>query len=173
MDQREQETEPQRKDIEDVKEPLVLRVESQQLYLDREHPALAGENYVAAQRICRDWLIEQTGIHIAVTRDNLLAGQGGGELNDQFLKTFHAARSGDVLWAYEPYYLCGGGGTTHGSPWKYDSNVPLMLIGHGISNGRYERRVTPGMLAPTAAKLLGVEPPVTCVEPALHEIFAK
>jgi hypothetical protein len=156
------------KNIED-KEILVERVESQQIYLAREHKALAGDNYVKAQKICRDWILAQAGIHTAATRDDLLAGRGGGEFNAALLKTFHAQRSGDVLWIYEPYYLCGGTGTTHGSPWYYDTHVPMILMGPGIEHGLFSRRVSPAMLAPTVAHILGLDPPAACVEEPLRE----
>jgi predicted AlkP superfamily pyrophosphatase or phosphodiesterase len=153
----------------DVEEPLIERVESNQIYLANKHPALEGDNYAAAQRVCRDWLLDQRGIHTAATRADLLASQGGGAINAALMKTFHPERSGDVLWIYEPYYLCGGSGTTHGSPWRYDTHVPMILIGHGIEHGTFERRVSPAMLAATVAHLIGVQPPAACVEEPLHE----
>ncbi len=155
--------------LAEVKEKLVLKVEPQQLFLDRDHPALAGDKYNAAQRVCRDWLLAQKGVHVAITREDLLIGQGGGALNGAFTKTFHPDRSGDVLWAYQPYYLCGGSGTTHGSPWRYDTHVPLVLLGAGIANGTHSRRTSPAMLAATMAELLGVDAPPACIEEPLVE----
>lgn len=157
----------------EVKEKLVLRVESQQLYLDEQHPALAGENYGKAQQVCRDWLLAQEGINMAVTRDDLLKNQGGGQHNAAFIKTFNPQRSGDVLWAYQPFYLCGGKGTTHGSPWRYDTHVPLLLWGAGIKQGHHLRRATPAMLAPTVAHLLRVDAPAACIEEPLIEAFSQ
>jgi hypothetical protein len=156
------------KDV-DEKQILVERVESQQLFLARDHKALAGDNYAKAQRICRDWILENSAIHTAATREDLLLGRGGGEFNAALLKTFHARRSGDVLWIYEPYYLCGTTGTTHGSPWFYDTHVPMILIGPGIEHGLFTRRVSPAMLAPTVSHILGLDPPAACVEEPLRE----
>ena len=162
----------ERLNLGDVKELLVPRVESQQLFLDRDHPALAGDKFVAAQRVCRDWLLAQKGIHVAITREDLLVGRGGGALNAPFIKTFHPERSGDVLWAYLPYYLCGGSGTTHGSPWRYDTHVPLVLLGAGIERGIHGRRTSPAMLAPTIAELFGVDAPAACIEEPLLEALS-
>lgn len=153
----------------EVEGKLVERVESNQLYLAKDHPALAGENFALAQEICYEWLVAQPAIHTAVTRDNLLLGRGGGAFNAAFVKTFHPERSGDLLWAYEPYYLCGGSGTTHGSPWRYDTHVPLMLYGPGIQQGLTLRRVSPAALAPTMAHVLSVDAPPLCVEEPLFE----
>lgn len=153
--------------------PLIQRVEPTQLFFDRSHPALAGENFALAQQVCRDWLQEQDGVHRAVTREELLRRQANDKLADALLKTFHAKRSGDVLWVYEPYYLCGGRGTTHGSPWRYDTHVPLLLWGHGIKPGVHARRATPAMIAPTVAALLRLDSPAACEEEPLLEALAR
>ena len=74
-----------------------------------------------------------------------------------------------MLWAYEPYYLPGSAGTTHGSPWRYDTHVPLMIYGAGIQNAHVLQRVSPAALAPTMAQVLSVDAPPLCVEEPLFE----
>lgn len=155
--------------LDEVEGALVERVESNQIYLAKDHAAFAGDRYARAQQVVRDWLRKQEAIHQVATRDELLAGQGGGGLHDALAKTFHAARSGDVLWVYEPFYLCGGKGTTHGSPWRYDTHVPLMLLGEPIEKGQFARRVSPAALAATVAQLLQIDAPAAAVEEPLHE----
>jgi arylsulfatase A-like enzyme len=44
---------------------------------------------------------------------------------------------------------------THGSPWAYDTHVPVILAGPGIPPGRIARRVETVDLAPTIAAYLG------------------
>jgi arylsulfatase A-like enzyme len=73
---------------------------------------------------------------------------------------FHPQRSGDVEILLYPYWLgSGGSGTSHGTPYSYDSHVPLMLRGPGIRPGRYHGAVALNDLAPTLATLLEVETP--------------
>lgn len=50
-------------------------------------------------------------------------------------------------------------GTTHGSPYRYDRWVPLILMGPGIAPGTVEREVRPMDLAPTLAVLAGIPYP--------------
>jgi predicted AlkP superfamily pyrophosphatase or phosphodiesterase len=50
-------------------------------------------------------------------------------------------------------------GTTHGSPYLYDRRVPLVLMGRGIEPGRVAEPVSTADLAPTLARLLGVDVP--------------
>ena len=50
-------------------------------------------------------------------------------------------------------------GTTHGSPWTYDTHVPLLWLGAGVAPGTYAEPVAVTDLAPTLSALLGVDPP--------------
>jgi predicted AlkP superfamily pyrophosphatase or phosphodiesterase len=74
--------------------------------------------------------------------------------------SFHPDRSGDVFFVYKPYYLerAEPTGTTHGSPYDYDSHAPLIVIGPGIKAGRYDRVVASADVAPTLAEILRVSP---------------
>jgi hypothetical protein len=45
----------------------------------------------------------------------------------------------------------------------------MVLIGDGIEQGTYTRRVSPAMIAPTIAELLGIDAPAACMEDPLRE----
>jgi arylsulfatase A-like enzyme len=53
-------------------------------------------------------------------------------------------------------------GTTHGTPYAYDTSVPLLLAGAGIKPGRYTQRVSTLDIAPTLSDLLGILQPSGC-----------
>ena len=50
-------------------------------------------------------------------------------------------------------------GATHGSPYAYDTRVPLIFLGDGIAPGEYGGDVRTVDIAPTLATLLGVASP--------------
>ncbi len=158
--------------------PIVQEAEDQQLFLLREHPALVGENFARAQRLARNWLLLQPHVAMAKTRDELMSGSGD-RLHDQMRLSFHPRRSGEVLWVLNPYCIPAidettKKGTTHGSPWYYDTHVPLLAIGSRIRNSTSMRPVVPGALASTVALLVGVNPPGGNVEqPLLDAIKAE
>jgi len=79
----------------------------------------------------------------------------------QFLRSFHPNRAPDIIIRYKEHYLyrMEEGGTTHESPYGYDTHVPLVFWGPGIGAGWYERRVRTVDIAPTIAALLGVKSP--------------
>lgn len=75
-------------------------------------------------------------------------------------RSFHAARSPDLVVTYQPWYVpLQGRRTTHGSPWPYDSHVPLILLLPDRAGGRIGRAVGTVDLAPTLAALLALPRP--------------
>lgn len=150
----------------------VQAVDNQSVYLDRDLPELLGERAVVAQRVVRDLLLRNPIVAAAYTREELLAGGQTSGIGLQFQRAFNPARSGDVLFALAPYQVSGDSKANHGSPWKYDTHVPLLLWGAGIRPGKHTHLVTPAQLAPTLARLLQVEPPDACSVEALEEALA-
>jgi predicted AlkP superfamily pyrophosphatase or phosphodiesterase len=154
---------------------LLLSVDDHQIHLRREHPALAGMNFDRALRTARDWLLKQPQVVTAFTREELHSGSGN-KLHEQLRKSFHARRSGDVFWVMTPYSIPGkagvGKGTTHGSPWFYDTHVPLLLLGCGIQPGQHHQPVSPACIASTVAHLVSVSPPAGNVEQPLRDALS-
>ena len=50
-------------------------------------------------------------------------------------------------------------GTSHGSPYSYDTDVPLLFFGAEVRPGLHERPAGTVDLAPTLAELLGLRLP--------------
>ena len=70
-------------------------------------------------------------------------------------------RRPDLRIVPQPFALpdATGGGTTHGSPFTYDTQVPLFLVGAPFLPGEYYSRCSPADLAVTLAAVLRVHPP--------------
>lgn len=76
---------------------------------------------------------------------------------------FHPSRSGDVILVMKPYQILFDlpddptdtrWTATHGSPYRYDTHVPLIMMGAGLAPGKYRRPATPADIAPTLANIL-------------------
>jgi hypothetical protein len=52
-----------------------------------------------------------------------------------------------------------GGGTSHGSPWEYDREVPLVAWGVGVRASRGDEPLPQAAVAATLSALLGIPPP--------------
>jgi hypothetical protein len=67
--------------------------------------------------------------------------------------------------------------TTHSGPWGFLQEVPLIFYGPGSVRPRGEfqprREATVADIAPTMARMLGVEPPLTATGRSLNEVLAR
>ncbi len=85
--------------------------------------------------------------------------------SDDYFHTLHynnyyPGRSPNLLIQWEEkFYASKGTGTGHGSPYRYDTHVPLIFAGKGISKGRYEERVETVDIPVTIGSLLGIKVP--------------
>ncbi len=73
---------------------------------------------------------------------------------------FHPQRNGNLVIITDPFYLASRApGTSHGTPYSYDTHVPLLLLGPGVRAGRYYQPSSPADIAPTLAAILRVDLP--------------
>jgi len=79
----------------------------------------------------------------------------------RYRRSFYPGRAPDVMVHPIENYLITPeeSGATHGSPYDYDSHVPLMFAGRGITPGKYSGSVPTVDIAPTLAALLGIAAP--------------
>lgn len=108
------------------------------------------------------------GIYACHTRTQVLEGRlPATEIGRRVANGFHPRVSGDVLVVTEPMHFTDPGTpgpyvTTHGSPYAYDTHVPILIAGPGIRSGIWADPVSPADIAPTLCALLGIELPAAC-----------
>jgi predicted AlkP superfamily pyrophosphatase or phosphodiesterase len=134
-------------------------------YLNLDELKAKGVPAARAQEIAAAALRRQPGIYAAFTRGQILDGRMlDNDIAQRVTRSFHPKVSGDVVIVPEPYWMpgYGTGGTTHGSPYAYDTSVPLLLAGFGVKPGRYTQRVSTLDIAPTLSDILGILQPSGC-----------
>src|SRR5207253_3959888 len=98
------------------------------------------------------------------------------------LNGFYPQRSGDVIIVFEPFSILFDlpddptdphSTATHGSPYSYDTHVPLIIMGQRFAAGRYTQAATPADIATTLADVLRVQAPSCAVGRVLSEAFVK
>ncbi len=87
-------------------------------------------------------------------------------------KSYYFGRSGELFVTPKPGYVFTSEsmGTGFGSPYSYDSQVPLIFYGPGIRAGRYAHHCSPADVAPSIAAYLGFEAPSIAEGHALGDI---
>jgi predicted AlkP superfamily pyrophosphatase or phosphodiesterase len=89
--------------------------------------------------------------------DELSATDGAArEYMEKQRHSFYPDRSPDLTMQIKPYYLVTNKpqGTTHGSPYNYDSHVPMIFWGERVQPGRIDSPHKTADLAPTLAHWL-------------------
>lgn len=98
------------------------------------------------------------------------------------LHGFNSQRSGDVWIVLQPYCVLISepddpadprDPADHGSPYTYDTHVPLIIMGNNLQPGRYIEAVSPADVAPTLANILGVQAPSNSTGRVLIEGIKK
>jgi hypothetical protein len=113
----------------------------------------------AAEKVVREALLTIPFVADAYTRTQLEAREAPGANGPAMLLSFNRARSADVLYVTKPFWFDRKIGTNHGTPYDYDTHVPLLWFGAGVKPGTYPQRVGVDDLAPTLARLLGLSAP--------------
>jgi predicted AlkP superfamily pyrophosphatase or phosphodiesterase len=120
--------------------------------------------------------LKVSGIARYFTRAQMLRGATSitDPIERRALHGFYPSRSGDVVLIPEPYkYLGDTLAATHGSPYAYDTNVPTIIMGAGVTPGRYLEPASPADIAPTLCALLRITPPTNATGRVLIEALKK
>ncbi len=148
-----------------VGEELIREYFHPYVYLDRKVIEEAGLDQTEVERVVAAELSKFEGVALAVSSTALAKGElPDTPLTRSILHNYHPKRSGDIFVVFEPHWFINDFdglvvATTHGSPWSYDTFVPMIFAGSGIQAQRVHREVQTIDLAPTLAAFLGIKPP--------------
>ena len=98
-------------------------------------------------------LLTVPSVATSFTRDEILAAEPAGEeVLAMLRRSYNAARGRDVVFVLKPYFMIKPtSGSTHATPYDYDTHVALVFFGAGVPQGVQEGRVGIDDLAPTLA----------------------
>jgi hypothetical protein len=155
----------------------VLAFVNDQLYLDRKMIADRKADPAEAERVAGEAALTGPGVVTFFTRAQINEGRlPPSAVARRVMNGFNRLRSGDVWLITKPFSFFLEGSvplaTTHGSPYNYDTHVPVIIFGAGVRAGRYSVECTPSDIAPTLAALLGIEQPSNRVGRVLVEAIA-
>lgn len=145
---------------------------AEQLYLE---PALLEQYGAAAVReVAADAIRNIPHVYRVYTKEQLLKGEvSRDKAGQRVINGYNTVRGPDVVVVLDPYYQAASTGTTHGSPFNYDTHVPLILMGAGVKPGRYHQAAAVNDLAPTLATILEVEVPAGSMGRVLAEALVR
>lgn len=136
----------------------IRRVESMQIFLNND---VIRRNKVRPETVQKDvaaLLTEVEGIAGALTSDAMQNNTFEDPIRSRMQLGFNVSRSGDVVYWTDPQWFSSSRntGTTHGTPWSYDTRVPVIWYGWDVPRGRSVVPVTTSDIAPTLANFLNI-----------------
>lgn len=158
--------------------PVIEDMSGDQIFLNSTtfngDPRSSGVDYLVATELIRNYLIRQEGIAEVFTRQ-VLQGADYGELGikGSVKRGYHTKRSGDLIIVMEPGWIGSSAltGTTHGSPYSYDTHVPIIFFGFGIKAGNSVQYHPITDIAPTISVILKTKFPSGCTGQPVAELF--
>lgn len=144
---------------------IIRKISNGQIFLNHEaflgDLKSAGVDLLLATELISQYLLSVDGISGVYTSNTLRNGDyNEGGVKGTLIRGYHHKRSGDIAVVLEPQWFEGGeSGTTHGSPYAYDTHIPVVFYGWGIAKGSSAEYQTITDIAPTLSVLLKIKFP--------------
>lgn len=153
---------------------LIRSFMNQQIYLD---DALISKLKLSKTDVVKDlmqWLYHYPHVRFVYSARQLQSGNYTKFPGMQVQNGYFPTRSGDIMLVYDPGFINKiHAGTTHGSPYAYDTHVPLLFWGWNVRHGEsYENVVIPD-IATTLAALLHISEPNAATGQVLSSFLMK
>jgi predicted AlkP superfamily pyrophosphatase or phosphodiesterase len=154
----------------------VVALEDPSIYLNRKLIEERKLELMLVEEAAGEALLTVPGFVGYVTRSNLLRGfMSPTAAARAIARSYFPTRAGDVVAVQAPFSFWGKYGETdfggsHGSFYRYDTDVPLFLYGAPFRTGYYGQTEMVH-LAATLARVLGVSLPAACEGQPLIETF--
>jgi predicted AlkP superfamily pyrophosphatase or phosphodiesterase len=154
---------------------LLDRVEESCLFFNKENLKESGLDYTELCENIARRVRNLDGIYNAYTGESVIWSGGSDEFpHKQLNRGIYPPVAPDVIWVHLSGYISYGPvGTTHGSPWRYDTHIPLLMYGNGIEKGSTYRETNIRDIAPTFSMLLGIPLPSGSTGQVVHEAISK
>ncbi len=160
-----------------IGEKLITTYFHPYVYLNRKVIAENGLDQAQVELAVAKELTRFDGVALAVSSSALGTGRvPNTPLIQSILRNYNPNRSGDIYVVFQPNRFINDFdgirvAATHGSPWRYDTYVPIIFAGMGIPAQRISRMVHTVDIAPTLSLLVGAKPPTGSFGATLGEII--
>jgi predicted AlkP superfamily pyrophosphatase or phosphodiesterase len=162
-----------------IKGPLIETYDHPYLYFSADVKNNPRINQDALEVAVVEELLKFHGVSLAVSSSALRGGNiPDTPLYRAVIRNFNAKRSGDVFIVFEPNWFINDFdgltvASTHGSPWNYDTYVPVVFAGAGLEAQTVDRKVLTVDVATTLAAYMGTKPPSGATGTVLEEVLEE
>lgn len=157
---------------------IIESLSNDQVFLNQElfsgNPKSGSIDMLIATELISKYLMGVPGVAQVFTENNLRqAGYGEAGIRGMVVRGYNHKRSGDIAFVLEPGWILSESttGTSHGSPYTYDTHVPVLFFGMGIRKGASNQYHPITDIAPTVSTLLKIKFPSGCTGQPITEML--
>lgn len=138
-------------------EDLLLNYSNFNLFFNREIIKKKGLELFNVKQAFKDYLMTQERVKRVYSEEEILASTGSDYYLNCIANGYDLTQNGDLVILDKPGYVeYHGTGTTHGTPYSYDTHVPLIFYGRHIKHGESHERKQITQIAPTLSQILKI-----------------
>jgi predicted AlkP superfamily pyrophosphatase or phosphodiesterase len=155
-------------------EDLILKYDSFNVFFDKDLIKTKALDFNKVKQLFKDFLYTKEYVKRVYTEEEILASSPNDELLGFISKGYDPTQNGELYFVYKPGYMeYSATGTTHGSPYSYDTHVPVIFYGWHIKKGASHDKKVITQIAPTVSQLLKITMPNSTKSEVLTELFTK
>ena len=155
-------------------EDLILKYDSFNVFFDKDLIKTKGLDFAIVKQSFKDFLYTKEYVKRVYTEEEILTASTNDELLEFVSKGYDPTQNGELYFVYKPGYMeYSATGTTHGSPYSYDTHVPVIFYGWNIIKGASHDKKVITQIAPTISQLLKITMPNSTKSEVLTELFTK
>jgi len=153
-------------------ENLVLNYSNFNLFLNKQIIATKNLQLNNVKKDFIDFLMSQPQVKRVYTEEEILANSGADYFLNFIFNGYDVTQNGDLVVLDKPGYIeYGPTGSSHGTAYMYDTNVPLLFYGWKIKHGESHEKKLITQIAPTLAQKLSLTMPNGTQGEVLQEIL--
>ena len=144
------------------------------MYLNKDKIKEKALNYSIVEKSFIDFLMTQEHVKKVYNEEDIKNSNGNDFYLNMIYKGYDATQNGNLVILDKPGYIeYGATGTSHGTPYAYDTHVPLIFYGWNIPKGETHDHKVITQIAPTIAQKIKVPFPNGTEGKVLLEVLDK
>ena len=143
---------------------VVNHVMNNQVFINHEVVASHAIELDKVKQIIVQQLEQDAAVLYAVDMDKVVTAPLPTDVKERIINGYNRERSGDIQIILKPAYSPHGLKGTDDGAWNpYDTHIPLVFMGWGITPGANTRQCFMTDIAPTIAAMLHIQAPSGCI----------
>jgi len=153
-------------------EDFVTNYSNFNLYLNKTKIKEKGLEYLTVEQSFKDFLMTQEQVKKVYDEEEITHSCGNDYYLNMIANGYDSKEDGNLVILDKPGYIqYGPTGTSHGTPYAYDTHAPLLFFGWNIPVGESHEKKYIAQIAPTLAQKLGLPFPNGSQCEVLEEVF--